>query len=184
MKWHLVGYFPKRRLTRANWRSVYAAYPDAAFPAPEPVEEICSVSRCIAGGPDYGPDDAPNTAFDGYGSLDAARQAIGPELRREFDVFAYRLLSTLFRDGHAEEMDIPPLEVEPMPPIFEWLQRHGGIDDAEMHRVFNCGIGLVLIVGAADAATAESMLVAAGETVRRIGEIVERPAGAAATIVV
>ena len=71
-----------------------------------------------------------------------------------------------------------------MPPIFEWLQRHGGIDDAEMHRVFNCGIGLVLIVGAADAATAESMLVAAGETVHRIGEIVARPAGAAATIVV
>jgi phosphoribosylformylglycinamidine cyclo-ligase len=71
-----------------------------------------------------------------------------------------------------------------MPPIFEWLQRHGGIDDAEMHRVFNCGIGLVVIVGAADAATAESMLVAAGETVHRIGEIVERPAGAAATIVV
>ena len=71
-----------------------------------------------------------------------------------------------------------------MPPIFDWLQRHGGIDDAEMHRVFNCGIGLVLIVGAADAATAESMLVAAGETVHRIGEIVARPAGAAATIVV
>jgi phosphoribosylformylglycinamidine cyclo-ligase len=71
-----------------------------------------------------------------------------------------------------------------MPPIFEWLQRHGGIDDAEMHRVFNCGIGLVVIVGAADAATAEAMLVAAGETVHRIGEIVERPAGAAATIVV
>ena len=71
-----------------------------------------------------------------------------------------------------------------MPPNFDWLQRHGGIDDAEMHRVFNCGIGLVLIVGAADAATAESMLVAAGETVHRIGEIVARPAGAAATIVV
>ncbi|MCC7060953.1 MAG: phosphoribosylformylglycinamidine cyclo-ligase [Burkholderiaceae bacterium] len=71
-----------------------------------------------------------------------------------------------------------------MPPIFAWLQRHGGIDDAEMHRVFNCGIGLVVIVGAADAATAETMLAAAGETVCRIGEIVERPAGAAATIVV
>ncbi|MFO1301171.1 MAG: phosphoribosylformylglycinamidine cyclo-ligase [Burkholderiaceae bacterium] len=71
-----------------------------------------------------------------------------------------------------------------MPPIFAWLQRHGGIDDAEMHRVFYCGIGLVVIVGAADAATAESMLVAAGETVHRIGEIVARPAGAAATIVV
>ena len=34
----------------------------------------------------------------------------------------------------------------PRPPIFDWLQRRGGIDDAEMLRVFNCGIGMVLIV--------------------------------------
>ena len=29
------------------------------------------------------------------------------------------------------------------PPIFDWLQRHGDVADAEMHRVFNCGIGMV-----------------------------------------
>ncbi|MCZ7561501.1 MAG: phosphoribosylformylglycinamidine cyclo-ligase [Burkholderiaceae bacterium] len=71
-----------------------------------------------------------------------------------------------------------------MPPLFGWLQRHGGVDDAEMHRVFNCGIGMVVIVDAADAAAAGAMLAAAGETVYRIGEVVERPAGAAATVVV
>ena len=70
-----------------------------------------------------------------------------------------------------------------MPPLFGWLQQHGAIDDAEMHRVFNCGIGMVVVVDAADAAAAEAMLAAAGETVYRIGEIVERPAGAAATVV-
>jgi len=70
-----------------------------------------------------------------------------------------------------------------MPPLFGWLQRHGGIDEAEMHRVFNCGIGMVIVVDAADAAAAAAMLAAAGETVYRIGEIVERPAGAAATVV-
>ncbi|MCD6735285.1 MAG: phosphoribosylformylglycinamidine cyclo-ligase [Burkholderiaceae bacterium] len=70
-----------------------------------------------------------------------------------------------------------------MPPLFGWLQQHGAIDDAEMHRVFNCGIGMVVVVEAADAAAAEAMLAAAGETVYRIGEIVERPAGAAATVV-
>ncbi len=71
-----------------------------------------------------------------------------------------------------------------MPPLFSWLQRHGGIADAEMHRVFNCGIGMVVIVDAADAAAAEAMLADAGETVQRIGSIVARPAGAAATVVV
>ena len=71
-----------------------------------------------------------------------------------------------------------------MPPLFAWLQQHGGITDAEMHRVFNCGIGLVVIVADDDAAAAETMLRAAGETVTRIGAIVERPAGAPATIVV
>jgi phosphoribosylformylglycinamidine cyclo-ligase len=72
----------------------------------------------------------------------------------------------------------------PMPPLFAWLQRHGGIAAAEMHRVFNCGIGLVVIVAAADAMAAETMLRAAGETVTRIGAIVERPEGAPATVVV
>ena len=71
-----------------------------------------------------------------------------------------------------------------MPPLFAWLQRHGGIADAEMHRVFNCGIGLVVIVAADDAMAAETMLRAAGETVTRIGAIVERPEGAPATVVV
>ncbi|MCO5108062.1 MAG: phosphoribosylformylglycinamidine cyclo-ligase [Burkholderiaceae bacterium] len=71
-----------------------------------------------------------------------------------------------------------------MPPLFSWLQQHGGIADAEMHRVFNCGIGMVVVVAPGDAVAAESMLAAAGESVHRIGEIVERPAGAAATVVV
>jgi phosphoribosylformylglycinamidine cyclo-ligase len=71
-----------------------------------------------------------------------------------------------------------------MPPLFAWLQAQGRIDDAEMHRVFNCGIGMAIVVAAADAERAESMLRAAGEAVYRIGDIVERPDGAAATIVV
>jgi phosphoribosylformylglycinamidine cyclo-ligase len=36
----------------------------------------------------------------------------------------------------------------PVPPVFAWLQRLGGIDEAEMYRVFNMGIGMVLVVGA------------------------------------
>nr|MBP6778746.1 phosphoribosylformylglycinamidine cyclo-ligase [Piscinibacter sp.] len=67
--------------------------------------------------------------------------------------------------------------------IFDWLQREGGVAEAEMHRTFNCGIGFVLIVDAADAGHAEQVLRAQGETVHRIGHIAPRAAGAAATIV-
>jgi phosphoribosylformylglycinamidine cyclo-ligase len=71
-----------------------------------------------------------------------------------------------------------------MPPLFGWLQQHGGVADAEMHRVFNCGIGMAVIVAAADAARATAELAAAGETVWHIGEIAERAAGQAQTVVV
>jgi phosphoribosylformylglycinamidine cyclo-ligase len=70
-----------------------------------------------------------------------------------------------------------------MPPLFSWLQQHGGVADAEMHRVFNCGIGMAVIVSAANADAAMAQLKAAGETVFRIGEIRERQGDEAQTIV-
>ncbi|MGH8806995.1 MAG: phosphoribosylformylglycinamidine cyclo-ligase [Noviherbaspirillum sp.] len=71
-----------------------------------------------------------------------------------------------------------------MPPLFTWLQQHGGVADAEMHRVFNCGIGMVVIVSKENADAAIAQLTAAGETVTRIGEIRERQGEEAQTIVV
>ena len=70
-----------------------------------------------------------------------------------------------------------------MPPLFKWLQEHGGVADAEMHRVFNCGIGMTVIVAKENADAAMAQLKAAGETVMRIGEIRERAEGQAQTIV-
>ncbi len=72
----------------------------------------------------------------------------------------------------------------PMPPLFGWLQQHGGVAEPEMHRVFNCGIGMTLIVSEADADTAMRSLAAAGEQVFRIGRIEARAPGQAPTIVV
>jgi phosphoribosylformylglycinamidine cyclo-ligase len=72
----------------------------------------------------------------------------------------------------------------PLPPLFDWLQQHGGVAAAEMHRVFNCGIGMTLIVDEADAAAAMRSLSAAGEKVYRIGRIETRAPGQARTIVV
>jgi phosphoribosylformylglycinamidine cyclo-ligase len=57
----------------------------------------------------------------------------------------------------------------PVPPVFAWLARTGQVDASEMLRVFNCGIGMVLVVADPDAATA--ILQAEGETVTRIGLI-------------
>ncbi|WP_426189702.1 phosphoribosylformylglycinamidine cyclo-ligase [Massilia sp. DWR3-1-1] len=58
-----------------------------------------------------------------------------------------------------------------MPPLFQWLQQHGGVADAEMHRVFNCGIGMVVIVSPERADAALAQLQAAGESVSKIGVI-------------
>jgi phosphoribosylformylglycinamidine cyclo-ligase len=71
----------------------------------------------------------------------------------------------------------------PLPPLFQWLQKEGRVADAEMHRVFNCGIGMVVIVAEADAGAAMQLLAAAGERVHHIGLIEERR-GRAPTIVV
>ena len=70
-----------------------------------------------------------------------------------------------------------------MPPLFKWLQLHGGVADAEMHRVFNCGIGMAVIVSRAQADAAEAELKRLGETVYRIGVIRERACNEAQTIV-
>jgi phosphoribosylformylglycinamidine cyclo-ligase len=71
-----------------------------------------------------------------------------------------------------------------LPPLFQWLQEHGGVADAEMHRVFNCGIGMVIVLSAADAALAITELRSLGEQVYELGKIVSRPAGEHQTIVV
>ncbi len=57
------------------------------------------------------------------------------------------------------------------PTIFRWLQEQGGVPDAEMYRTFNCGVGMVVCVAAADVERAAVQLRAAGETVWVLGRI-------------
>ena len=59
----------------------------------------------------------------------------------------------------------------PLPPVFQWLARTGGVSEEEMFRVFNCGIGMVVAVAAGDAKRAAEALRASGETVYDIGHI-------------
>src|SRR5688572_1192456 len=70
----------------------------------------------------------------------------------------------------------------PRPRIFQWLQREGGVAEDEMHRVFNCGIGMVLVVDRADAPRAAEHLRASGETVYEIG-VIEKGTGAPRALV-
>jgi len=71
-----------------------------------------------------------------------------------------------------------------MPELFRWLQMKGGVADAEMVRVFNCGIGMVVIVSPDQADTAIKSLTAQGLKSWVVGEVVERPKDAPQTIVI
>jgi len=66
------------------------------------------------------------------------------------------------------------------PRSFEWLQREGKVAEAEMQRVFNCGIGMAVVVAAEHADATVRALSGAGETVFRIGRIEARKGGRAA----
>lgn len=71
----------------------------------------------------------------------------------------------------------------PLPPLFAWLREAGKVAEQEMYRVFNCGIGMVVIVSSDDADAATRFLSAAGETVYRIGRIECCDKDAAQTVV-
>ena len=68
------------------------------------------------------------------------------------------------------------------PPVFHWLAQAGKIDAHEMARTFNCGIGMAVIVSAAQADKAAAILTQAGETVFRIGIVETRDAGEAVNL--
>ncbi|MBT2323050.1 phosphoribosylformylglycinamidine cyclo-ligase [Variovorax paradoxus] len=70
----------------------------------------------------------------------------------------------------------------PQTELFAWLQKVAGIDDIEMNRTFNNGIGMVVVIDAAEASACAATLRAAGETVHEIGVIAERGAGAAVVV--
>jgi phosphoribosylformylglycinamidine cyclo-ligase len=71
----------------------------------------------------------------------------------------------------------------PRPPLFAWLAETGNVPEAEMLRVFNCGIGMVLVVAPGHADRAADILRGAGETVYRIGTVEQRRGNEPQTIV-
>jgi len=61
-----------------------------------------------------------------------------------------------------------------MPPVFQWLQEQGNIDQTEMMRTFNCGVGMILVVSSKELGNTLDLLSAMGEPAFEIGEIVQR----------
>ena len=70
----------------------------------------------------------------------------------------------------------------PQSELFAWLQQTAGIDDTEMNRTFNNGIGMVVVIAASEAEACAATLRAAGEQVFEIGRIAPRGTGAAVTV--
>jgi phosphoribosylformylglycinamidine cyclo-ligase len=59
----------------------------------------------------------------------------------------------------------------PWPDVFAWIQKTGNVADSEMHRTFNCGIGMVVVVAEGDVDRSLALLRASGELAYRIGSI-------------
>jgi phosphoribosylformylglycinamidine cyclo-ligase len=60
-------------------------------------------------------------------------------------------------------------------PVFDWLADAGNIAVDEMRRTFNCGVGMIVVVDAADAGRTVSLLAQAGESAWEIGRIAGGP---------
>jgi phosphoribosylformylglycinamidine cyclo-ligase len=59
-----------------------------------------------------------------------------------------------------------------LPPVFAWLQNTGGVNDHELRRTFNCGVGFMLIVAPQDAEPVLAALLNAGEAAFVCGELI------------
>jgi phosphoribosylformylglycinamidine cyclo-ligase len=72
-------------------------------------------------------------------------------------------------ENTAAKIDLGQVQV---PGVFKWLAQVGGISAHEMLRTFNCGVGMIVVVGPNDAVDVAASLTMHGEAVTRLGEIV------------
>ena len=73
---------------------------------------------------------------------------------------------------HGLDIEIDLGSFAPLP-VFQWLARMGGVDEREMLRTFNCGIGMIAVVPEARADEAARVLTSAGERVARLGRLIK-----------
>lgn len=88
-------------------------------------------------------------------------------------------LPRILPEGLAARVD---MRARSRPAVFDWIQDAGQIEETEMRRVFNCGIGMLAIVAQEDASAAMRTLGESGETCWIAGEVVREEAGTARVI--
>jgi phosphoribosylformylglycinamidine cyclo-ligase len=71
-------------------------------------------------------------------------------------------------DGMGGRVDLTKI---PVPPVFQWLAREGGIAQVEMLRTFNCGVGMIAVAAPADSDKVIAAFKQTGESAFVIGEI-------------
>ena len=77
-------------------------------------------------------------------------------------------LPRVLPDGLGAQID---LNAWTLPPVFRWLAQAGGMQQAEMLKTFNAGIGMVVVVAADRAEAIAALLTAQGETVCQLGHV-------------
>lgn len=95
MKPTLIGYFPKRTVTRPDWLKA------------EGVEEICSVSPCLSQGPEDWIEEWKHNELWVYDSPDMAWSVVPEYLKHEFDLYAYMLFPLIVREGRRGPFALP-----------------------------------------------------------------------------
>ncbi len=80
-------------------------------------------------------------------------------------------VSRILPDGVGAEIDAGSWT---LPAVFRWLMEHGGIAPGDMASTFNCGIGMIAVVAAPDAAEAARLFAETGSPALEIGRVVER----------
>ncbi|MDX2157093.1 MAG: phosphoribosylformylglycinamidine cyclo-ligase [Hyphomicrobiaceae bacterium] len=147
---HSNGYSLVRRLVQREGLAWTAVAPFAT-PAPATLAEalltptriyvrsVLSAIRATGGG---GPD----------GAVKALSHITGGGLSEN--------IPRIMPEGLAAHVDLSALAV---PPVFGWLRQAAGLDEAEMLRTFNCGVGMVVVVSATQRDAVMTALAAAGE---------------------
>ncbi len=69
----------------------------------------------------------------------------------------------------AAKIDVSKWE---LPEIFKWLKSNGNLENHDLARTLNCGIGMIVVCDAKQAKAIEKALISTGETVYNIGEII------------
>ncbi|MCW1931716.1 phosphoribosylformylglycinamidine cyclo-ligase [Pararhodobacter zhoushanensis] len=79
-------------------------------------------------------------------------------------------LPRVLPEGLGAQIDLTSWE---LPPVFKWMAGVAELSEPELLKTFNSGIGMIVVVSPEQADSIEALLLAAGETVSRIGSVVE-----------